>query len=695
MTAVQYFSSAGPLLLGPSVGRGGEGEVFALADGTGRALKVYEKPDAARETKVRSMVAADLSHACPNVAFPQQIAVRRDGSFIGFTMPLVQGCQPIHELYSPVSRRRAFPASDWRFLVRAALNVARAFANVHATGAVVGDINGSGVLVSRRAVVAMIDADSFQWGTEHLCRVGVPEFTPPELQGRSLTGVTRTINHDGFGLAVMTFLLLFLGRHPHAGRPQGRDVSLTAAIMQGLFAYSAIRQVGLSAPRGTLLLNDLPLGLRTLFERAFAIGVGARPLPAEWVAELQWLEAALTPCTINHRHFRPRPTGVCPWCRVEHATGVSLFGTGESIQVFAGAAQGYVTPICRIVEGTLRRARTGSGEGLLPRYRACEIGPSEKAVEYRAVLDRAFASAVGRIQFVTDIHSKSRFEKRYLRKHDCLNAEIDAWRGRVGAWKASNAAQLLSVELSRYKQLERRRAAELAEVAPRLRAAQVRHKLASIPLASARIAGIGARRLAALSVAGIITAADVSRQSLEALRGLGERAIVAMILWRDALAVHTGRQAIIPAADVAAASSIIDQKYQLKLRICEKTLDRMVRELEHTLDDVASKAWQRDADLDAARFAFDQAAMDLRFLGLSKPSPPAAGHAVHIMAALSKTRAHANTRAKAKAGKNCPKCGGAMIKRWPRVGTRATQPFLGCVKYPACSGSRRTRKAKP
>jgi DNA-binding helix-hairpin-helix protein with protein kinase domain len=78
----------------------------------------------------------------------------------------------------------------------------------------VGDINHSGFLISPEAKVKLIDADSFQVsdGAKHyFCKVGVPEYTPPELQNQPLGGVLRTSNHDAFGLAVVIFQLLFMG----------------------------------------------------------------------------------------------------------------------------------------------------------------------------------------------------------------------------------------------------------------------------------------------------------------------------------------------------------------------------------------------------------------------------------------------------------------------------------------------------
>ena len=171
-----------PVRLGQRVGRGGEGEVFVLADRTDQAVKLYGSPDDRRREKIEAMVAAGLSARSDLVAFPLAVVQGPGGAFVGFAMRLVREHKPLFELYAPGARKVAFPDADYRFLVRSAANVAVAVAKVHEAGAVVGDINHSGILVSDKATAALIDADSFQFGEHHLCRVGVPEYTPPELQ---------------------------------------------------------------------------------------------------------------------------------------------------------------------------------------------------------------------------------------------------------------------------------------------------------------------------------------------------------------------------------------------------------------------------------------------------------------------------------------------------------------------------------
>lgn len=228
------------------IGKGGEGEVYAIKGRNGLAVKIYNTGlRAQREGKVRAMVGEGLAGKTNLVAYPGEVVTDRHDNFIGFVMRLVSGYRPLHELYSPKSRQRHFPKADYRFLVHTALNVARAVGKVHQTGCVIGDLNHSGVLVAQDATVALIDADSFQFslnGKSYPCVVGVPDFTPPELHGRNFASVQRTIEHDHFGLAVAIFHLLFMGRHPYAGRYSGSDISMSDAIAQNRFAFSLSRQ---------------------------------------------------------------------------------------------------------------------------------------------------------------------------------------------------------------------------------------------------------------------------------------------------------------------------------------------------------------------------------------------------------------------------------------------------------------------
>ena len=205
------------------------------------------------------------------------------------------------------------------------MNVARSIASVHATGCVIGDINSQGVLVSDAATVSLIDSDSFQVAEAlrtFLCEVGVPEFTPPELQGKNFDHVKRTSNHDAFGLAVLIFQLLFMGRHPFSGRFQGSELMpLERSVAEFRFAYSSqIASTKTKPPPNVPTLSDVPPRIAAAFEKAFGReGIVSRPTAAEWISILEQAENELTSCAANSAHHYFKNSPACPWCKMEQA----------------------------------------------------------------------------------------------------------------------------------------------------------------------------------------------------------------------------------------------------------------------------------------------------------------------------------------------------------------------------------------
>ena len=324
--------------LGTWLGQGGEGAIYELEGRPGVVAKIFHQPlPEQRAEKIRAMVASRTPALEKLTAWPLGLLSLPGGQPIGVKMPRVVGHRDIHQLYSPKSRRTAFPRADWRFLVRVSANVARAFATVHAEGAVIADVNHGGILVGADARVRLIDCDSFQitaGGRSFPCDVGVPIFTPPELQDHSLTGVMRSENHDNFGLAVMIFLVLFMGRHPFAGRYLGEgDMPIEQAIKEHRFAYGAEHDfAAMEQPPGTPPLAIVSPPVAELFERAFAMSAArdGRPSAVEWIDALETLAGDLKECPIGiaHLHFAGLPG--CPWCRIEATTGVPLFSTAVS-----------------------------------------------------------------------------------------------------------------------------------------------------------------------------------------------------------------------------------------------------------------------------------------------------------------------------------------------------------------------------
>src|ERR1700743_3543297 len=144
MIPVLFDATAQRLNLSVRIGKGGEGEVYAI-DSSNLVVKAYTVQDVrSRELKIRLMVGKGLASSSPLVAFPLSMVFDKARNFAGFTMAKIADHKPVHELYSPGVRKVSFPRANYRFLVLTASNIARAIGMTNAGGCVVGDINHSG-----------------------------------------------------------------------------------------------------------------------------------------------------------------------------------------------------------------------------------------------------------------------------------------------------------------------------------------------------------------------------------------------------------------------------------------------------------------------------------------------------------------------------------------------------------------------
>ena len=335
---VDLFDTSGrPVPLSHKLGSGGEGDVYEVtAISHDLVAKIYHKPlKPDKQEKLRRMVQGCDDSLKKIAAWPTAtLHLGRNGPVRGFLMPKVAGCEPIHELYGPAHRKQLFPKADWAFLVNTARNVAAAFDAIHAHAHVIGDVNQGNILVAGNSVVKLIDCDSFQIAADgklYLCEVGVPDFTPSELRSlKSFHDMHRMTNHDNFGLAVLCFRLLFMGRHPFAGVYSGReDMPIEKAIESFRFAFGKhAASKGMSPPPNSVTMDIVPLQVANLFERAFSES-GAhpdgRPKAREWVGMLDYLKHNLRTCGQESMHKYFGGLAGCPWCVLERQSGVLFF----------------------------------------------------------------------------------------------------------------------------------------------------------------------------------------------------------------------------------------------------------------------------------------------------------------------------------------------------------------------------------
>ena len=328
---LQRISNGQAIALGTTLGSGGEGKIYTVSSESSLVAKIYHKPTSEHRHKLSLMLANPphdpmVGQGQVAIAWPVDLlcVVGSSSQIVGFLMRRVTQMRPIHEFYTPKNRRQHTPFFNYLYLHRTARNLAAAARALHASGYVIGDVNESNILISNTALVTLVDTDSFQvrdrkTAVIYRCGVGKPEFTPPELQGQTFSDITRTPEHDLFGLAVLIFQLLMEGTQPFAGRFQGfgEPPPYEARIASGHFPYGTNRVPYLPPPLAPPL-EILHPTLRQLFRRCFESGHHnplERPDAQTWVSALEEAEKALLTCAVNKQHRYGNHLSSCPWCQ--------------------------------------------------------------------------------------------------------------------------------------------------------------------------------------------------------------------------------------------------------------------------------------------------------------------------------------------------------------------------------------------
>jgi len=369
-------SDGNPIQLGHHIGKGGEGNVYEVEGDPSQVAKVYHQSPLTEDQfcKLESMVARRTASLRKVAAWPEAILRYRNGNEpCGLLMPKVDKSRQLHELYGTTNRHLHFPEVRWHHLLLAARNLAAAFHTLHDQGIVMGDVNQGNLMVDSNYHIRFIDCDSFQiidGEKTYYCPVGTPHFTPPELQSKKLGRVVRTVDHDQFGLAVLIFHLVFVGRHPFAGRFRGEgDLLIEEAIAERRFAFSRDKDVTMvEPPPYSLQLDDLPQGLADLFEAAFRVGgaIGSvdgdavdgdtadgrgfdrlrvngnnfngagRPTPEQWAVQLDAVMSHREVCELDDFHIYYSGLKTCPWCRIEDEGGPTFFVKDGGSSIISG-----------------------------------------------------------------------------------------------------------------------------------------------------------------------------------------------------------------------------------------------------------------------------------------------------------------------------------------------------------------------
>jgi DNA-binding helix-hairpin-helix protein with protein kinase domain len=412
--------------------------------------------------------------------------------------------------------------------------------------------------VAQDGTIALIDADSFQFrlnGRSYPCVVGVRDFTPPELHGKNLASVDRTIEHDNFGLAVAIFHLLFMGRHPYAGRYSGLDISMGDAIAQNRFAFSLTRQSATrtTPPPGTLKLDFFPNAAVNAFEQAFGLNAGARPSASDWIGALTTLEGSLNHCSKVKTHYFPSNAKGCVWCALTANSSFDMFpdlsavtpsiprdtrGTEQAIrEIFAFRLPMVTdllpnTPAPRGASKALSDAKSSKRGRAL--FGLLMIGAAVAGFIFAIPAWFVWVGLAiwGWVTFSDREVETGPFQKAFKDADERVQRELESFVRRNGLTEVLKVRGDLDATITAYKGHEDALARELMMLKSNRESRLRQAYLDGFSVRRANISGIGPSKTATLISFGIETAADVNRSAVLRVPGFGDVMTGKLVDWR-------------------------------------------------------------------------------------------------------------------------------------------------------------------
>src|SRR5215510_3678404 len=641
--------------LGRRIGIGAEGAVYEIKDRSDLVVKIYHEPPPPEKAEKLVVLSGLGNERLFNLsAWPVDVLRDApDGAVVGFVLKRISGAEEVHALHSPKSRLQKFPDASWAFLIYVAANIARAVAAIHEHGFVIGDLNPKNILVTRKATVYLLDVDSFQISDDnktYRCDGGFPEYTPPELQGVAFRKVDRTQEHDYFGLAVVIFQLLFMGRHPFSGNFLGAgEMSLERAIRESRFAYGAdAGEREMRQPPGTLALDSMPSWLVGLFRRAFL--TPDRPQPREWIEPLDLLAKALKKCVLHSGHFYYRELRDCPWCGIESCARVRLFnflipGTGsqrghfrlDEIWKEIESVQAPDTP--RIPQDKLLPAAEPSADGeYFTGDRRNRLIISLVVSAFSGLLISLFIKfplaiplliLSGHIACIIGKAGSTGTTQLFFQRRHPVSDDPLLEKMRSRRRQAEESAQRLQKQYDREARNERwgakrdelRNLKETYENLAQIRDTkftqlarndQFDEFLDKFEIVHPDIAGIGATSIVELRSHGVETAADITEERLGQIPGLNDSRVIRLLKWRQDLeqkfVFDPGRR-VTPQSRIAVEKEIDSLRLQLErelgsgahyLRCVKQEIETNRRKLQPALAQARRELAQAKKNLEVA-----------------------------------------------------------------------------------------------
>ena len=236
-----------PIRLTEKISEGGEGCVYNTSKSGGAVAKIYfdKKLTSHKQSKIDALIASGLS--IEGVCFPTAHLYNSKGAFVGYLMPKADGKKlDVSVFKGEGGMGRYFASWPRQDLVNLAISILTIIKKIHESGILIGDINGSNILVKSPTEVYFVDTDSFQIN-DYPCPVGTMEFAAPEIQGKNYNSFLRTIGNENFAVAVLLFRLMMFGLNPYA---QQGGAGIEHNIRTGDFSFPYKEKSNNKIPKG-------------------------------------------------------------------------------------------------------------------------------------------------------------------------------------------------------------------------------------------------------------------------------------------------------------------------------------------------------------------------------------------------------------------------------------------------------------
>lgn len=318
------------LELGQLLGRGGQGQVFAVSR-SALAVKLYRPGSAEGETLRRLEAIHALAGRLPSDTFVLPVDLLAP-PHTGYVMRRVEKAMPLGDLISPDGSADLLQWYHAKASLRERLSIgialADAFYQLHLAGWSYRDLSWDNLLLEGdRRVLRAIDCDNLSDGRSASPVMGTPWFIAPEIL---TSGVAPSQTTDYHSLAVLLYCLLTL-RHPLIGdevaesEPEREDAALKGDLPWVDHPVDRRNASTVGIPPELALLPHVA----RLFRQAFEEGLHnpqRRVTDGTWRVALREAQDALLTCLSCGRdhYFHPAPRQTCPWCRQEGPTPPAL-----------------------------------------------------------------------------------------------------------------------------------------------------------------------------------------------------------------------------------------------------------------------------------------------------------------------------------------------------------------------------------